>query len=301
MKSKFSIILPTYNRSTFLPKALESVINQTYTNWELIIIDDGSTDNTKEIVEAFLKENNKIRYIYQENAERSAARNNGISNAKGNYICFLDSDDYYHESHLQNFVDLIKKHKESEALYFSGVSLNNFNKTEFKYNESYKTNQEFFFLNTIGTPRACISKSLLNKEKFNKKIRIGEDRELWLRLVNLAPIYYHRINSFIEVEHQNRSVLGCSCYDHLKTLNIIFSYKHVKENVSTQIKKRVLSNAFFNIAKYEIENKNRTSAVNYLLKSLFSDLANSQTKLRLNALIKLVIGKKLSQIKAIIK
>jgi glycosyltransferase involved in cell wall biosynthesis len=93
MKSPFfSIILPTYNRASFISKAIESVIDQLYNKWELIILDDGSTDNTKEIVLSF--NDDRIRYIYQENKERSAARNNGIRNAKGEYICFLDSDDY---------------------------------------------------------------------------------------------------------------------------------------------------------------------------------------------------------------
>ena len=87
---KFSIIIPTYNRAAFLPKAIESVLAQTYTDWELIVVDDGSTDNTREVVAQYNDE--RIIYIYQENAERSAARNNGISQAKGDFICFMDSD-----------------------------------------------------------------------------------------------------------------------------------------------------------------------------------------------------------------
>ena len=92
----FSIILPTYNRADFLPKTIESVISQSFTSWELIIIDDGSTDNTKILVEKYQKSQNQIRYIYQKNSERSAARNNGIKNSNGQWICFIDSDDMYH-------------------------------------------------------------------------------------------------------------------------------------------------------------------------------------------------------------
>lgn len=88
----FSVIIPTYNRASMLPKAIESVLAQTYPNWELIIVDDGSTDNTKELVANFIEKDGRIKYIYQENAERSAARNNGIKNAKGEYICFLEQN-----------------------------------------------------------------------------------------------------------------------------------------------------------------------------------------------------------------
>jgi glycosyltransferase involved in cell wall biosynthesis len=95
----FSIITPTYNRAKFINKALESVLKQTFLDFEYIIIDDGSTDNTRGIIETF--SDNRIRYIYQENQERSAARNHGIDLANGEYICFLDSDDYYLENHLE--------------------------------------------------------------------------------------------------------------------------------------------------------------------------------------------------------
>ena len=91
----FSIILPTYNRSKTIDKTIESVINQTYKHWELIIIDDGSTDNTKEIITNYKTNDKRIKYLYQQNKERSAARNNGIVNANGDYICFIDSDDYF--------------------------------------------------------------------------------------------------------------------------------------------------------------------------------------------------------------
>ena len=97
----FSIIIPTYNRAHVLAKAIESVINQRYTNWELIIIDDGSNDNTREVVQQF--NDPRINYVYQENTERSQARNNGIKLAKGLYICFLDSDDEYCDNHLVAF------------------------------------------------------------------------------------------------------------------------------------------------------------------------------------------------------
>jgi len=104
MKPFFSIIVPTYNRAHLISKAIESVIAQSFVNWELIIVDDGSTDKTMDLIASYQEKDTRIRYIYQENAERSAARNNGIDHAKGEYICFLDSDDYYLKKNLNTFI-----------------------------------------------------------------------------------------------------------------------------------------------------------------------------------------------------
>src|SRR5690606_9562343 len=111
--------LPTYNRAHMLNTTIQSVIGQTLDNWELIVIDDGSIDNTEEMVKGI--EDNRIRYIYQENAERCAARNNGIENAKGEFICFIDSDDQYTPFHLEKLNEVILKNNKSKALYVTNV------------------------------------------------------------------------------------------------------------------------------------------------------------------------------------
>ncbi|EPR74767.1 glycosyltransferase [Winogradskyella psychrotolerans RS-3] len=106
-----SIIIPTYNRISFLLKAVESCINQVYNNVEIIIIDDGSTDGTEEIVSALLKTDWKlhnIQYYRQTNAGASAARNYGLRLAKGEFIQFLDSDDLLFENKLENQIQFIK-------------------------------------------------------------------------------------------------------------------------------------------------------------------------------------------------
>lgn len=94
MDKLISIIIPTFNRAHTLPKAIESVLNQSANNWELIIIDDGSTDNTKEVLGDFVKDD-KIKYYFQNNAGVSAARNRGVELSKGDYLIFLDSDDQF--------------------------------------------------------------------------------------------------------------------------------------------------------------------------------------------------------------
>jgi glycosyltransferase involved in cell wall biosynthesis len=101
-----SIIIPTYNYGKYLPVALESCLQQTYKNLEIIVIDDGSTDNTREIVERY---GDRIVYIFQENAGVSAARNRGIESATGDFIGFLDADDYFIEDAIRTRLDILLK------------------------------------------------------------------------------------------------------------------------------------------------------------------------------------------------
>lgn len=99
---KVSVIIPTYNRAKYLPEAIDSVLNQTYQDFEIIIVDDGSTDNTEDIVCQYVEgAPERIRYLHQNNKGVSAATNNGIIESKGEYICFLDDDDYYLRQSLE--------------------------------------------------------------------------------------------------------------------------------------------------------------------------------------------------------
>src|SRR5690554_7984530 len=91
---KISVIIPVYNKAPYLEQCLNSVINQTYKNLEIIIIDDGSTDNSLEICEKYRKKDERIQLISQENQGVSVARNKGIQKASGEWIYFLDADDY---------------------------------------------------------------------------------------------------------------------------------------------------------------------------------------------------------------
>ena len=93
-----SVIIPTYTREKFVTKAIDSVLKQSFRDYEIIVIDDGSTDNTREILKAYA---NKIKYIYQENSGVSSARNVGIQAARGLWISFLDSDDEWNEDQPQ--------------------------------------------------------------------------------------------------------------------------------------------------------------------------------------------------------
>ena len=105
-----SIITPTYNSEKFISETINSVLNQTYTNWELLITDDCSTDKTVEIVESYVKKDCRIKFFsLKKNSGAAIARNNSIKNSKGRYISFLDSDDLWLKNKLELQINFMKK------------------------------------------------------------------------------------------------------------------------------------------------------------------------------------------------
>ena len=106
-KLLISVIIPVYNVEIYIKKCIDSVLNQTFQNFEIILIDDGSTDNSGRICNEYVLKDNRIKVIHQNNAGLSAARNKGIDVSSGNYICFLDSDDWYSNNALEEFINLV--------------------------------------------------------------------------------------------------------------------------------------------------------------------------------------------------
>lgn len=117
MKPKFSIILTTYNRSHLLVRALNSLTAQTFKDWEGIIIDDGSTDDTEDEVHEFILKYDNIHYFKQENRGEAGAKNKGISLSCGEYISFLDSDDEYRHDHLETRNQILNRYPDIQILH----------------------------------------------------------------------------------------------------------------------------------------------------------------------------------------
>lgn len=117
-----SIIIPLYNAARFIEETLQSVQAQTYTDWECLVIDDGSTDNGAEMVQRMAQADTRIRYVHQSNAGPSAARNHGLRLAKGDYIQFLDADDWFPPQRFENMLAAYTRTEENVILY-SGLCL----------------------------------------------------------------------------------------------------------------------------------------------------------------------------------
>lgn len=118
MKPLISVIIPVYNRESKIHIALDSLINQTFQDFEVVIVDDGSVDRTAQVIEKYTNTDSRFKYIYQKNAGVSSARNKGIEKAKGIYISFLDSDDYYESTFFEKMYSKIKE-KKADVCYCS--------------------------------------------------------------------------------------------------------------------------------------------------------------------------------------
>ncbi|HLP51912.1 MAG TPA: glycosyltransferase family A protein [Chitinophagales bacterium] len=293
MAAFFSIIMPTYNRAALISRAIKSVLAQTYTDWELVIVDDGSTDNTKEVVLSF--NDSRIKYIFQDNAERSVARNNAMAHSTGTYICFLDSDDYYLPNRLNRLHEHITRLGQPVAFYYTGIAYEINGQVSNRPELKNTGNNIFDFIvqAIIGTPQVCIHRDLLKHNKFNPAFHIGEDMELWLRIAPTAPPKYLDDQfTVVAVEHEDRSVnvKRYNSFPHqLRMLTTVFANNHSGQKISAQIKSKLLSNCYFGIAKYHIYAGNKGSALVNLTKSIITDLSHYQTKYRLNMLLRLLL------------
>ncbi len=179
---KVSVVIPTYNGAYFLEHfSIPSVISQSYKNWELRIVDDGSTDNTKEVVKKFQKENPRIYYIYQENKGRGIARNVGIKAASGEIIAFLDVDDQWLSEKLNKQIELLEQNKldligcknwvcRLETKQIINVECSGYSTTLFRKKVFY----EFCFFsetkNIIEDTDLCMQWKLLEK-KYNRNLK----------------------------------------------------------------------------------------------------------------------------------
>lgn len=115
---QISAVIPTYNRANTIARAIKSALSQEFAPAEVIVVDDGSKDNTRKVIETY---GERIRYVYQENASVSAARNRGVNEAKCQWIAFLDSDDYWLPHHLKRMAEVIQVTGGEAALYFSDI------------------------------------------------------------------------------------------------------------------------------------------------------------------------------------
>ncbi|MBN1997770.1 glycosyltransferase [candidate division KSB1 bacterium] len=185
------VIIPTYNRAHFVNRAVLSVIRQKEKPDEIIIIDDGSTDNTATILNRFEK---KINYIKQTNFGVSAARNTGILNSKSEWICFLDSDDFWMPAKLEMQKKALRSHPEYKVCYTNEVWIkNNKHLNQSKKHTKYSgwIYEKCLPLCIISPSSVMIHRTVFEKTGlFDESMVACEDYDLWLRITNHFPVLY---------------------------------------------------------------------------------------------------------------
>lgn len=194
---KVSVIIPSYNSATFLSHTIDSVLQQTYKHIEIIIVDDGSKDNTKEILKPYLKlYTDKIKYFYQKNAGSSVARNNGIKLSNGDYVAFLDADDQWFHDKLERQLGFVKNNSKYQLVFSNariinqdGYFLGNYIKDCSIFRDANQISLMLLMKNFIPFSSVMAKRDILNKVGlFDESLKGCEDYDLLLKITRLYPI-----------------------------------------------------------------------------------------------------------------
>jgi len=227
-----SIILPTYNSESFIAETIDSVINQTFKKFELIIVDDCSTDGTNKIIKNYSNIDSRIKIIRldKNNGRPAAPRNIGIRKSIYNLISFIDSDDIWHPQKLEKQLDVIKKYPE---INFVSTEIINF-KNDFTYNWSNKKNKDklirfrnLLFKVRTPTSTVLVSKSLFDFQFFNEneKYAAREDVDLWLKFHENINYSYKIGQKLVGYRLNDNQISGNKFKMIKRHYNVLYNYK----------------------------------------------------------------------------
>ena len=313
MNKKVSIIVPIYNASEYLSRSIESILNQSYDNLEIILIDDASTDNSKELIKKYALKDNRIKPIYSEvNQGVSKTRNMGLKSASGDYIMFIDADDYITKDMVKIMVDKSIKYNSDLVDSYHLVIYKNKTFLEHKPLKEdlvlgNKKNTEMLTKASYITGK-LIDKDLLKGLFFNEELRRYEDlvfeHELKLRLKNYclikAVVYY-----YYQVDGSLINTLGEKHKVYLDAAKIVLDlYKNESKESKEVIESMLFTNAFLTGLTKVIKNDESleyntkllkdylkesseifktyqdNKKINGILKKMFNKYLNNETKLR---------------------
>ncbi len=269
---KVSIIIPCYNAEKYIPQTIQSILDQSFTDWELIIIDDGSTDNSKYVIQPFLS-NNNIQYYFQANQGVSAARNNGAKIAQGNFLAFLDADDIWHEDFLKEMTTLLEdspnnvlangnaqqidKEGVLKDVYYSGHSENAIDSIL-----TFKSDHGTFPSNTL-----CRKDAFEKIGGFNLSLSNVADKMFFLDMANIGKIKHIdkvllHYREYPDSMHNNLTLM---IEDYLRLYSILKSkgyfYNNEIERIFLHKIYRIIAGGHYHLGQY-------ISCVKYLFKMI---------------------------------
>ncbi len=266
---KISVIIPTYNRGEFIKKTINSVLNQTFKNFELIIVDDGSTDNTKEIIEEFIKKDDRVKYFYQKNSgSPSEPRNLGIEKAQGEYIAFLDSDDEWLSEKLEKQLAHFKSLKDEYAVVGCYAYVIEDDKKLYIEKRLNTNNIEDFLLKSdtffYSSSSVFLKKELLNKFsiKYDSDLKIVEDLDFYISIakkhINFSFVKEPLFKYFLHKENISRHNEE-NFYNYKKLIDKHYSF--------FKLNKKILSTQYRKLGTFAFLAEKRKEAFKYFLKS----------------------------------
>lgn len=242
---KFSFVMPAYNSEKTIAESIDTVLAQTYPNWELIVVNDGSKDSTLNIVEEYVKKDSRVRVFSQENAGTAAANNFGISQSSGDFVTIFPSDDWLLPNYLSEFFKQITQNPDFDIYFANGW---------FVHEEGYEVkiineglfDQEPTFIQVINTCPcslgAMVRQGIHSEVGWYRKERYTEDYDFWLRAANRKYKFYFFDIPLVKVrisktqKSANRVLI---CESDIQIMNDLLTNDSNSVEVETALKKRI--------------------------------------------------------------
>ena len=271
----FTIVVPAYNRANFIGITIDSFLKQDFADWELIVVDDGSTDNTDEVVGKYTDP--RISYFKKKNEERAAARNFGANKAKGRYINFFDSDDFALAHHLVEAKKCIEELEEPEFFHLGY----RFETPENEFISQVEdlppiANAELHDRNFLGCCGVFVRKDVALENPFNadRGLSASEDWELWLRLAARYPLHTRREVTSVVIDHEERSVRTINAPALILRKQLMVKYAFEDERVKAvygQYERLMKAKASLYVALHlALTGKHKAAAIKHTFRALFT-------------------------------
>ncbi len=268
MAKQVSIIVPCYNQAHFLDEALQSVLNQTYTNWECIIVNDGSPDHTKNVAEKWCEKDNRFKYLEKENGGLSSARNAGIEISEGEYILPLDADDLLHEKFLEILVPELKQNKNLAIVscyskFFFGSKNNIIHELKPKGTTYHALLYENILVATSLYRKSCWEAV----GGYDESMKNGfEDWEFWVAITKIGWTFKIVEEFLFYYRKQKQSMLTDTLENHrLANMEYVFN-KHKEIYIDKY--QTTLKYLFYLINKHSTSERNIKKSVEYKIAKL---------------------------------
>jgi glycosyltransferase involved in cell wall biosynthesis len=273
---KVSVIIPTYNRAHLLPRAIQSVLDQTYQDCEIILVDDGSTDNTKRVVNNF--KDGRIKYIrHNKNKGASAARNTGIRESRGKYVAFQDSDDEWFSNKLEQQIEAFADASPEVGVVYSGFYRVETDKKVYLPSGRFpkkegNIHKEILKGNFVGTPTVLVKRECFENTKyFDEDLPALEDWELWIEFSKYYSFKY--IDKPLLCAYTTPNSVNLNQRNMLKAHEIIL-LKHLDDFSENR---KNLSDHYFDVGTGLCSNGDFKNGRIYLIKSLKAHCSNLKT------------------------
>lgn len=262
---RFSIVIPVFNKETFVAKTIQSVLSQTFADFEIIVINDGSTDKSKAEILSITDE--RIRFFSKENEGVAVARNYVISKASADYICFLDADDFWFPNFLETMNDYIQK-LPNEKVFACAIEIESGKKNfPARYSFVQKSDHEivnFFEASqkeaVLWTSSVCIHKEVFEKSGvFDEQLKVSEDTDLWIRIgLHYKVVFIWQILARYVFDENSIS----------RSINYIFEDAFfekyaLEEKHNPEFKKYMDLNRFSSVIKYKLNGDMKSGGAIY--------------------------------------